>query len=110
MQRGASGGHGPRSRCSRWSNRLEFSSPGTSDCHLVFAGSHRRPVGAAIASACTVHWMTGVVGKVIVPMIFLAIRWIRRWLLLMIISLWVLRKANPHRIDRRFRIIIRSLR
>jgi PiT family inorganic phosphate transporter len=26
-------------------------------------------VGAAIASASTVHWMTGVVGKVIVPMI-----------------------------------------
>jgi hypothetical protein len=28
-----------------------------------------RLVGAAIASASTVHWMTGVVGKVIVPMI-----------------------------------------
>jgi inorganic phosphate transporter, PiT family len=26
-------------------------------------------VGSAIASASTVHWMTGVVGKVIVPMI-----------------------------------------
>jgi PiT family inorganic phosphate transporter len=26
-------------------------------------------VGGAIASASTVHWMTGVVGKVIVPMI-----------------------------------------
>ena len=26
-------------------------------------------VGAAIASACTVHWMAGVVGKVIVPVI-----------------------------------------
>jgi hypothetical protein len=28
------GGHGRRSRCSRWSNRLEFSPLGTSDCPL----------------------------------------------------------------------------
>jgi hypothetical protein len=39
-----------------------------------------------------------------------AIRWIRRWPLLMIIALWVLRKANPHRVDRGFRIVVRSLR
>jgi hypothetical protein len=32
-----------------------------------------------------------------------AIRWIRRWLLLMIISMSVLGMANAHRVDRGFR-------
>lgn len=66
-------------------------------------------VGAAIASASTVHWMTGVVGGDRADDL-VAIRWIHRWPLLMIIALWVWCKANPHRVDRGFRIIMRSLR
>ena len=38
---------------------------------LVFAGSIGGLVGAAIASASAVHRMTGMSGKVIVPMILL---------------------------------------
>jgi hypothetical protein len=54
---------------SRWSNCLEFSPPGTSNCPPRLRRLIGGLVGAAIASASTVDWMTGVVGKVIVPMI-----------------------------------------
>jgi len=61
---------GRRSRCSRWSNRLESSPLGTSDCPLrlpqtLIGGL----VGEALGAASTVHWLAGVVGKVIVPVI-----------------------------------------
>lgn len=61
------------------------------------------------ASASTVHWMAGVVGKVIVPVILSPFVGFVGGML-MIIGLSVLRKANPHRVDRGFRIIMRSLR
>jgi hypothetical protein len=78
--------------------------------HPVFTGSHRRP--GRCSDRFRLHgsldgWR-GWQGDRARDLV--AIRWIRRWLLLMIIGLWVLRKANPHRVDRGFRIIMRSLR
>jgi PiT family inorganic phosphate transporter len=61
-------------------------------------------VGAGLASGSTVHWTTGVVEKVIVPMILSPIVGLIGGYSLMVIALWVLRKANPHRVDRGFRI------
>jgi hypothetical protein len=67
--------HGRRSRCSPWSNRLESSPLGTSDCPLRLhrfssaAWSVRSAAAWDAASASTVHWMAGVVGKVIVRVI-----------------------------------------
>jgi len=61
-------------------------------------------VGAGLASSSTIHWTTGVVGKVVIPMILSPIVGLVGGYLLMVIALWVLRKANPHRVDRGFRI------
>ena len=61
-------------------------------------------VGAGLASSSTVHWTTGVVEKVIVPMILSPIVGLVGGYTLMVIALWVLRKANPHRVDRGFRM------
>ena len=54
--------------------------------------------------------MTGVFGKVIMSMILSPFVGFVGGYLLMIISLRVLRKANPHRVDCGFRIIMMSLR
>jgi hypothetical protein len=61
-------------------------------------------VGAGLASGSTVHWTTGVVDKVIIPMILSPAVGLIGGYLLMVIALWVLRRANPHRVDRGFRI------
>ena len=61
-------------------------------------------VGAGLASGSTVHWTTGVVDKVIIPMILSPTVGLVGGYLLMVIALWLLRKANPHRVDRGFRI------
>jgi hypothetical protein len=92
-----------------WSNRLEFHDVVLRTPHLGFAGSHRRP------GRCNYRFrqhgmlddLRGRQGGRAHDLV--AIRWIRRWLRLMIISLWMLGKANPHRVDRGFRIM-RSLR
>jgi inorganic phosphate transporter, PiT family len=61
-------------------------------------------VGAALASGSTVYWSTGVVGKVLIPMILSPTVGFLGGYFLMIITLWILRNANPHRVDRGFRI------
>jgi PiT family inorganic phosphate transporter len=61
-------------------------------------------VGAGIASSSTVHWSTGVVGKVLIPMILSPTVGLLGGYLLMVIALWVFRRANPHRVDRGFRV------
>jgi len=61
-------------------------------------------VGAGLASSSTVHWTTGVVDKVIIPMILSPTVGLVGGYLLMVIALWLLRKANPHRVERGFRI------
>jgi inorganic phosphate transporter, PiT family len=49
-------------------------------------------VGAGIASRSTVHWSTGVVGKVIIPMILSPAVGLLGGYLLMVIALWVFRR------------------
>jgi PiT family inorganic phosphate transporter len=61
-------------------------------------------VGAGLASGSVVHWTTGVVEKVLIPMVLSPTIGLVGGYSLMIIALWVLRKANPHRVDRGFRI------
>ncbi|GAA3640901.1 inorganic phosphate transporter [Microlunatus ginsengisoli] len=61
-------------------------------------------VGAGLASHSEIHWMSGVIGKVIVPMIISPVIGLVLGYSLMIIALWALRRANPHRVDRGFRI------
>jgi inorganic phosphate transporter, PiT family len=61
-------------------------------------------VGAGLASGSTVHWTTGVVDKVIIPMILSPTVGLIGGYVLMVIALWVLRRTNPHRVDRGFRI------
>jgi inorganic phosphate transporter, PiT family len=56
-----------------------------------------------------VHWMTGVVGKVIMPMILSPLVGFVGGYLLMIIRC-VLRKPDPYGVDRGFRIAMRHLR
>jgi PiT family inorganic phosphate transporter len=61
-------------------------------------------VGAGLASGSVVHWTTGVVEKVLIPMVLSPTIGLVGGYSLMIIALWVLRKAIPHRVDRGFRI------
>jgi PiT family inorganic phosphate transporter len=61
-------------------------------------------VGAGLASGSTVYWTAGVIDKVIIPMILSPTVGLVGGYLLMIIALWLLRNANPHRVDRGFRI------
>jgi phosphate/sulfate permease len=55
-------------------------------------------VGAGIASSSTIHSSTGVVGKMIIPMILSPTVGLLGGYLLMVIALWVFRKGNPHRV------------
>jgi PiT family inorganic phosphate transporter len=61
-------------------------------------------VGAGLASGSPVHWVTGVVGKVVVPMVVSPVIGLVGGYLLMLALLWALRRANPHRVDRGFRV------
>jgi PiT family inorganic phosphate transporter len=61
-------------------------------------------VGAGIASGSAVHWTTGVVGKVVVPMVISPVVGLSVSYLLMVGVLWLLRRANPHRVERGFRV------
>lgn len=62
-------------------------------------------VGAALVSANTVHWTSGVLGKVVVPMIVSPIIGLFGGYLVMVAALWALRRANPHRVESRFRVL-----
>lgn len=61
-------------------------------------------VGAGLASGTTVYWTSGVVGEVILPMVISPIVGFVLAYLLMVAVLWALRRANPHRTERGFRI------
>lgn len=61
-------------------------------------------VGAGLASGSTVHWISGVVGKVVVPMIISPLIGLAGGYLLMVAASWALVRANPHRVDRGFRV------
>jgi PiT family inorganic phosphate transporter len=59
--------------------------------------------GAGLAAGTTVYWIKGVVGKVIAPMVLSPIIGLVGGYLLMVAVLWLLRRANPHRVERNFR-------
>lgn len=62
-------------------------------------------VGAALVSANTVHWTSGVLGKVVAPMIVSPIIGLLGGYLVMVAALWALRRAHPHRVESRFRVL-----
>lgn len=61
-------------------------------------------VGAGLVSGTSVYWMSGVVGKVVLPMIISPVIGLGGGYLLMVAALWILRRANPHRTERGFRV------
>jgi PiT family inorganic phosphate transporter len=60
-------------------------------------------VGAGLASGSEVEWISGVVGKVLVPMVVSPVVGLVGGYGLMLAALWLLRRANPHRVERGFR-------
>jgi PiT family inorganic phosphate transporter len=71
----------------------------SSSTHALFGGM----VGAALAGASTVHW-NGVLDKVVIPMIVSPVVGLAAGYLLMLATLWVFRRSNPHKTKRGFRI------
>jgi inorganic phosphate transporter, PiT family len=70
----------------------------SSSSHALIGGM----VGAAIASATTVHW-SGVLNKVVIPMVVSPLVGLCLGYLVMIGIMWAARRANPHRASRLFR-------
>lgn len=60
-------------------------------------------VGAGLASGTTVYWTSGVLGKVVAPMVLSPIVGFAGGYLLMVAVLWAFRRTNPHRTERGFR-------
>ncbi|MGI5485667.1 anion permease [Microtetraspora malaysiensis] len=72
----------------------------SSSSHALIGGL----VGSALAASATVHW-SGVVQKVVVPMVVSPIIGFGLGGLVMIVILWIFRKSNPHRTSRGFRFV-----
>jgi PiT family inorganic phosphate transporter len=70
----------------------------SSSSHALIGGM----VGAAVASATTVHW-AGVLEKVVIPMVVSPLVGLGLGFLVMIGIMWAARRANPHRAGRLFR-------
>jgi PiT family inorganic phosphate transporter len=70
----------------------------SSSSHALIGGM----VGAALASATTVHW-SGVLEKVVIPMVVSPLVGLGLGFLVMIGIMWAARRANPHRAGRLFR-------
>ncbi|HVW45105.1 MAG TPA: inorganic phosphate transporter [Amycolatopsis sp.] len=70
----------------------------SSSSHALVGGM----VGAALASASTVHW-SGIVEKVLIPMVASPLLGLCLGYLAMAGALWLLRRRNPHRSGRVFR-------
>ncbi len=71
----------------------------SSSSHALLGGL----VGAALAGASTVHW-GGVVDKVIIPMVASPVVGLVVGYLVMVLILWLCRRANPHKAKRGFRM------
>ncbi|MDF3292728.1 MULTISPECIES: inorganic phosphate transporter [Streptomyces] len=71
----------------------------SSSSHALFGGL----VGAALAGASTVHW-SGVIDKIIIPMVLSPIVGLIVGYLVMLLILWLFRRANPHKAKRGFRV------
>jgi inorganic phosphate transporter, PiT family len=70
----------------------------SSSSHALIGGL----VGAALASSTEVQWM-GVVDKVAIPMVLSPIVGLTLGYLVMVLLMWVFRRANAHRAGRMFR-------
>ncbi|MGW3010854.1 anion permease [Streptomyces sp. NPDC001219] len=71
----------------------------SSSSHALFGGM----VGAALAGGTTVIW-SGVIEKVVLPMFISPVIGLVLGFLVMVVILWMFRKANPHKAKRGFRI------
>ncbi|KIZ13781.1 inorganic phosphate transporter [Streptomyces natalensis] len=71
----------------------------SSSSHALFGGM----VGAALAGGTKVIW-TGVIDKVVLPMFISPFVGLVVGYLVMVVILWLFRKANPHKAKRGFRI------
>jgi inorganic phosphate transporter, PiT family len=71
----------------------------SSSSHALIGGL----VGAALAASVTVSWDT-VVEKVVIPMFVSPVVAFSLGFGLMILIMWVFRRANPHRLNRGFRL------
>ncbi|MGK5639183.1 inorganic phosphate transporter [Streptomyces sp. URMC 126] len=71
----------------------------SSSSHALFGGM----VGAALAGGTTVIW-SGVVEKVVVPMFLSPFVGLIIGYLVMVVIMWLFRRANPHKAKRGFRI------
>ncbi len=72
----------------------------SSSSHALIGGL----CGSAIAASATVHW-SGVVEKVVIPMILSPVIGFILGGIIMTILLWIFRKSNPHRTSRGFRYV-----
>jgi inorganic phosphate transporter, PiT family len=71
----------------------------SSSSHALFGGL----VGAALAGGTVVHW-SGVLDKVVIPMLLSPVVGFVVGYLVMVAILWLFRKSNPHKAKRGFRI------
>ncbi|MCB5911677.1 inorganic phosphate transporter [Streptomyces pinistramenti] len=71
----------------------------SSSSHALFGGM----VGAALAGGTEVIW-SGVIEKVVLPMFISPVIGLVLGYLVMVVILWMFRKANPHKAKRGFRI------
>ncbi|MBP0461108.1 inorganic phosphate transporter [Streptomyces montanisoli] len=71
----------------------------SSSSHALFGGL----VGAALAGGSAVIW-SGVIDKVVIPMILSPVVGLIVGYLVMVAILWLFRKSNPHKTKRGFRI------
>ncbi|MDH6112201.1 PiT family inorganic phosphate transporter [Kitasatospora sp. MAP12-15] len=71
----------------------------SSSSHALFGGM----VGAALAGGTGVIW-SGVLDKIIIPMIVSPIVGLVAGYLVMLAILWIFRRANPHKAKRNFRV------
>ncbi|AUG79051.1 inorganic phosphate transporter [Kitasatospora sp. MMS16-BH015] len=71
----------------------------SSSSHALFGGM----VGAALAGGTEVIW-SGVVDKIVIPMIVSPVVGLVAGFLVMLAILWIFRRANPHKAKRNFRV------
>ena len=72
----------------------------SSSSHALIGGL----VGSALAAGALVHWNT-VIDKVLIPMVVSPIAGFFLAFLLMLSFMWILRKRNPKRVTRNFRML-----
>jgi PiT family inorganic phosphate transporter len=71
----------------------------SSSSHALFGGM----VGAALAGGTTVYW-SGLLDKVIIPMVTSPVAGLLLGFALMVSVMWIFRRTNPHRAKRGFRM------